>query len=400
MKTAYFDCFAGISGDMTLGALVDAGVDIDELRTELAKLNLSGFSVEPKKCVKNGITGTKVTVITEEQKAHRHLSHIVEIIEKSGLSDNVKKRSIDVFHTLAKAEAKIHNTTPEKIHFHEVGALDAIVDVVGAVVGLELLGVEQLFASPVSVGTGFVECQHGKIPVPAPATMEILQGAPLVATGIEAELTTPTGAAIVKTLATAFRPFPPMTLESIGYGAGSRDHEIPNLLRIVVGDAANGGFETDQVDLIAANIDDMNPEHYEHLLERLFDEGALDVTLTPLIMKKGRPGIELNVMARPADTERMTETVFRESTTLGVRVQRITRKILPRESLTVATSYGELRVKISKLEGRVRDVAPEYEDCKRLAKANKAPLREVYNEARRCALEALGEEETERNHHD
>ncbi len=400
MKTAYFDCFAGISGDMTLGALVDAGVDPDDLRTELARLNLSGFSLEIAKSVKNGITGTKVSVITEEQKAHRHLSHIVEIIEKSGLSEGVKKRAVEVFGTLAKAEAKVHDTTPEKIHFHEVGALDAIVDVVGSVIGLELLGVDQVFASPVSVGTGFVECEHGKIPVPAPATMEILQGVPLVATGIEAELTTPTGAAIIKTLATGFQPFPPMTIDGVGYGAGSRDLAIPNLLRIVVGQSSGDGLETDQVDLIAANIDDMNPEHYEYLLDRLFEAGALDATLTPMIMKKGRPAIGLNVMARPEDTDRLTAVVFRESTTLGVRVRRTSRKILPRETFEVATSYGRVGVKISRLNGRVRDIAPEYEDCKRRAAENDVPLRAVYDAARQAAQNALDKEETERNRHD
>jgi len=397
MKSVYFDCFAGVSGDMILGALVDAGVPLADIEAKLAKLGVSGFTLSAEKSVKNGITGTSVIVTTEEQKAHRHLKHIVDIIEKSDLADNVKTSSIEIFKTLAKAEAKIHDTTPEKIHFHEVGALDAIVDVVGAVVGLDLLGATRIDASPVHVGSGFVECQHGKIPVPAPATVEILRGTPVYSTGIDAELTTPTGAAILKTVTTQFGPMPPMTIERIGYGAGWRDLEIPNLLRLIVGSETEDSYEIDQVDLIEANIDDMNPEHFDYVLEKLMSQGALDVTLTPMMMKKNRPATCLSVMAGPGDVQKLMTTVFAETTTLGVRVQRVERRKLPREVRTVTTIHGEIRVKISRLDGRVCDVAPEYDDCRKLAIENDVPLKEIYQAARQAAYKSPGINQGERS---
>jgi uncharacterized protein (TIGR00299 family) protein len=388
MKLVYFDCFAGVSGDMILGAVVDAGVSIDALRTELGKLNLSGFSLHSEKCVKNGIAGTKVTVHTDEQKSHRHLHHIREIFDKSALTESVKTTSLNVFQALAEAEARIHDTSPEKIHFHEVGALDAIVDVVGAAAGLELLGVDQVWASPVRVGTGLVDCQHGRIPVPAPATVEILKSVPVYSTGLEAELITPTGAAILKTIAAGFGPMPSMCLEKVGYGAGSRDLPIPNHLRLLVG-TSEGKCELDQVDLIEANIDDMTPVQFEYVIDRLMAAAALDATLTPMVMKKSRPAICLGVMARPEDTQRMLDIVFDETSTLGVRVQRVERRKLPREIRSVKTKFGEIRVKVAWLDGKVRDVAPEYDDCRRLADDQGIPLREVYREAARAAGDSL-----------
>ena len=389
MAIAYFDCFAGISGDMTLGALVDAGLSLEDLKRELAKLNVDGFTIEAAKIVKNGITGTKVTVTTEEQKAHRHLRHIREIIEASALSETVKKRSLAVFETLAVAEATIHNTTPEKIHFHEVGALDAIVDVVGAVVGLELLGIDRLVVSPIGVGTGYVDCQHGRIPVPAPATLEILKGIPLRATGIEAELTTPTGAAIVRTLADEFGPGPDFAPDRVGYGAGTRDLTIPNLLRVVIGRTESNDYEIDRVDQIEANIDDLPPERFEFVMERLLEQGALDVLLIPVIMKKSRPAVMLQVLARSTDTETLLKTVFQETTTLGVRLRSVERRKLPRAIREVETSIGKVRVKVSRLGGEIRDLAPEYEDCKRLAREHDLSLGKVYELARQAALDQL-----------
>jgi hypothetical protein len=389
MPICYFDCFAGISGDMTLGALVDAGLPLEDLKRELSKLNVDGFTISAAKVVKNGITGTKVTVTTEEQKAHRHLRHIREILEAGALSESVKRRSLAVFETLAEAEATIHNTTPEKIHFHEVGALDAIVDVVGAVVGLELLGIERLVVSPIGVGTGYVDCQHGRIPVPAPATLEILKGIPLRATGIEAELTTPTGAAIVRTLADEFGPGPDFTPDRIGYGAGQRDLPIPNLLRIVIGEQKSNDFEIDRVDQVEANIDDMPPERFEFVMERLMEQGALDVLLVPVIMKKSRPAVMLQALSRPADTETLLNTIFRETTTLGVRLCPVERRKLPRVMHEVMTSIGKVRIKVSRLGGEIRDLAPEYEDCKRLAREHDVPLREVFELARQAALDQL-----------
>lgn len=380
MRLLYFDCFAGVSGDMILGALVDAGVPLGKLQAELARLNLAGFSLLSEKCVKNGFTGTRIIVRTEDQMAHRHLKHIREIIEASSLSDKIKSTSLQVFQILAEAEAKIHNTTPEKIHFHEVGALDAIVDVVGSIIALDLLGIDQVRASAVHVGTGFVDCQHGRIPLPAPACMEILKGVPVYSTGLDAELATPTGVAILKTITASFGPIPPMRLEAIGYGAGTQDLPIPNHLRVLIGDSGDE-YELDQVDLIETNIDDMPPEQFEFVIDKLMAAGALDVSLTPIIMKKSRPAVCLSVMSIPQDTPRLLKIIFTETSTLGVRLQKVERRKLRRETRTVTTKYGEVRVKLSWLEGRVRDISPEFEDCRKLATEQNVPLREICREA-------------------
>ncbi len=387
MKLAYFDCFAGVSGNMILGALVDAGVVLGDLKTELAKLKLDGFDLTAEKVVKNGITGTHVEVITKESHTHRHLKEIEQIIGQSDLALDLKDKSKRVFQTLAKAEAKVHNTTPDKIHFHEVGALDAIVDIVGSVIGLSLLGTDLVVASRIHVGTGFVECQHGKIPVPAPATIEILKGAPLFSTGIEAELTTPTGAAILKTLAKGFGPMPAMTVDCTGYGAGSRDLEIPNLLRLICGrqTSSSAPFETDQVTLVECNIDDMNPEILGYVTERVMEHGALDVWLTPINMKKNRVGAKLSVLASVADADSLVDIVFAETTTLGVRMQPMERRKLPREVRVVHTRYGDIKTKVSLTNGKVRHATPEYEDCKAAARREGVPLMEVYEEVRRAA---------------
>ncbi len=392
MKSIYFDCFAGVAGDMILGALVDAGVKLDHLSAELTKLNVAGFKLESNKVVKNGISGTKIDVITEEQKAHRYLKDIIEIIDKSDLSDDVKTRSVRVFQILAVAEAKVHNTTPEKIHFHEVGALDAIVDIVGSVVGLGLLGVDEVYASRIHVGTGFVNCEHGRIPVPAPATLEILHSVPTFSTGIKSELTTPTGAAILKTLVKSFGPMPVMTIEATGYGAGSRDLDIPNLLRVVVGNcgrqtSSSAPFETDQVTLIECNIDDMTGQHLGYVFEQLLETGALDVWFTPIQMKKNRPASLLSVLASNNDVERLIKTVLSETTTLGVRLQRMERRKLAREIITVSTSFGDIRVKVGRMGERVRNFAPEYADCRKLALSNGVPLMDIYTAAKRAAQE-------------
>jgi len=380
MRLLYFDCFAGVSGDMILGALVDAGAPVEKLQSELGRLNLTGFSLLAEKCVKNGLTGTKITVRTEDQQAHRHLKHIREIIEASSLSDKVKSTSLRVFQILAEAEAKIHNTTPEKIHFHEVGALDAIIDVVGSVIALDLLGIDQVMSSAVHVGTGFVDCQHGRIPLPAPACVEILKGVPIYSTGLDAELATPTGAAILKTITASFGPIPPMQLEAVGYGAGTQDMPIPNHLRVLIGDSGDG-YDLDQIDLIEANIDDIPPLQFEFVVDKLMTAGALDASLTPIIMKKSRPAVSLSVMSLPQDTPRLLKIIFTETPTLGVRLQKVERRKLPRETRAVSTRYGDVRVKLSWFEGRVRDISPEFDDCKKLAAAQNVPLREIYREA-------------------
>jgi uncharacterized protein (TIGR00299 family) protein len=391
MKIAYFDCFAGISGDMILGALVDAGLPLDQLQAALNKLGVLGFKLSAARTVKNGITGTKVSVHTEEQKAHRHLRHINEIIDGGSLSERTRQLSKAVFEAIARAEAKVHNTTVEKIHFHEVGALDAIVDIVGSVVGLEMLGVEAVYASRVHVGTGFVDCAHGRIPVPAPATLEILQGAPTFSEGIEAELTTPTGAAVVTTLAGEFGAMPPMKVEAIGYGAGSRDLPIPNMLRLVIGSAEEETYQRDRVSVIESNIDDMNPELYDYVLERLFAAGALDAFLEPLIMKKNRPGVGLTVLVDTPLVDVVLKVLFEETSTLGVRLQQVERRKLPREVIRVTTDFGEIGVKVARLGERVRDIAPEYDDCRKAAARHQVPLRLVYEAARKAAGEWLAE---------
>jgi uncharacterized protein (TIGR00299 family) protein len=310
------------------------------------------------------------------------LKHIVEIIDNSGLADDIKIKSEKIFERLAEAEAKVHNTTPEKIHFHEVGAIDAIIDIVGSVICLNLLGIDKVYASKIHVGTGFVECAHGKIPIPAPATSELLKNIPIYSTGIQNELTTPTGAAIITTLAQAFGNMPPMILNNTGYGAGSRDLEIPNMLRVLVGEFSESDYESDTVTIIETNIDDMNPEHYEYLMEQLFEKGALDATLTPIIMKKSRPGLLMTVISPAKILDDLLNIVFSETTTFGVRIRQIERKILKRKIKTVKTRFGKIRVKIGYFNNQTKAV-PEYEDCRRAAKEAGVPIREIYQEAQK-----------------
>ncbi len=382
MKLAYFDCFAGAAGDMILGALIDAGLPFDFLKSELAKLKLDGFDLQCDRVMKNGISGTKLSVITGEQNVHRHLGDITEIIDHSDLSGQVKSRGIAVFETLARAEAKIHGTTTDKIHFHEVGALDAIVDIVGTVIGLDYLGIRQIMVSPVHFGTGFIECEHGKMPVPAPATLEILKGAPTWSSGIRSELTTPTGAALLKTLADSFGPVPPMTTTSVGYGAGSRDLEIPNMIRVVIGESATDSLEIDEILLMECNLDDMTGERLGYVMERLLSEGARDVWFTPIQMKKNRPAVTLSVLADQARYDALSSTIFAETSTIGIRTQRLMRRKLKRETRTVRTHFGEIRVKVSRL-GRTERIAPEYEDCREAALREGVPLAQVYDEVMR-----------------
>lgn len=389
MKIAFFDCFAGVSGDMLLGALVHAGVDLQTIINELEKLHISGFSLNQEKVMKKGISGIKIHVDIEEQKSHRHLKDIKQIIEASSLSYTIKEKSLRVFQNLAEAEAKVHSTTPEKIHFHEVGALDAIVDIVGTVIGLELLVVDKIIASPINTGEGFVECEHGTIPIPAPATAELLQGIPVKSNGIQAELATPTGAAILKTLADGFGSLPEMHISSTGYGAGSRDLEIPNLLRLFIGEAEKTDLLSDTVRLIETNIDDMNPEFYDYLMERLFDAGALDIWLTSVLMKKTRPGILLSVLCEPEKAMDISGIILSETTTLGVRYRDLQRTKLQRKSVMVQTSFGEVQVKVAMLNGSMRTVSPEYEECKKIAKDNNIPLQQVYDDVKRQAEEKL-----------
>jgi pyridinium-3,5-bisthiocarboxylic acid mononucleotide nickel chelatase len=388
MTLAYFDCFSGISGDMTLGALVDAGVPIDVLRSELAKLNLAGYRLSSEQVTRSGLAATKVHVALEDkEQPARHLGDIRSVIDRSSLSPSVQQKSIAVFTRLAEAEAKVHGKQPDTVHFHEVGAVDAIVDIVGSVVGLEHLGVDAVIASPVNVGSGSVLTAHGRLPVPAPATAELLKGIPVYSSSIAFELTTPTGAAIISTVASSFGPLPAMRFDRVACGAGNKDLPgQPNVLRLFLGTSASA-YDEDSAVLIETNIDDLNPQVYDHLTERLLQAGALDAYLTPLIMKKGRPGVLLSVLAERANVDALLDIVFRETTSIGVRIQEVGRRKLSRELREVRTPYGAVRVKVSRRGHEVLTITPEYEDCLRIARERGVPLKTVMQEAVRAAQE-------------
>lgn len=395
MKIAYFDCFSGISGNMVLGALLDLGLAIDDLRAELAKLKLEGYRIEAAAVKKNGIAGTLVDVPITESDVHRHLPDIEGIIEESELSAWVKENSKAIFHRLAEAEAEVHGTTPDHIHFHEVGAMDAIVDIVGSVIALELLGIDYIVSSPIPTGQGWVVAAHGRLPVPAPATAVLLKGVPGRELDVEAELTTPTGAAIITTLADRFGAPPAMSLESIGYGAGHRDLPHPNLLRVMVGvsqgersDLADA-FEWDTVSVIESNIDDMNPEFFDYVIAQLLQAGAVDVFLTPIQMKRNRPATKITVLVPPASLESAVHILFKETSTIGVRTYETTRRKLPRRELVVTLPHGKVRVKVASWGDAVRNVAPEYVDCRRIAEETGRPIKAVYDEAKDIALDQL-----------
>jgi len=386
MKLAYFDCFSGISGDMTLGALVDAGCEVGHLRAQLEGLRVPGWEVSAEKVWKNGMAATYVKVKTDDNQKHRSLSAILELLRASQLALPVRERAAAIFQKLGEAEARVHDVPLEKIHFHEVGAVDAIVDIVGACVGFAALGTDKFACSPLNVGGGTVKMAHGVLPVPAPATANLLRGKPTYSNGVQRELVTPTGAAIVATLCDSFGPQPPMTVTAIGYGAGTADLEgQPNVLRIMVGEAAEKvvpGYD-EEMAVIEANLDDMNPQIYGYVLEKALAAGALDVYTTPVQMKKNRPGTLLTILCKPQDTNALMSLVFAETTTFGARTYRAQRRALPRESVNVRTSYGDVRIKISRVNGRILHVAPEYDDCRKLAAEKNVPLQQVISEALR-----------------
>ena len=386
MKLAYFDCFSGISGDMTLGALVDAGCSLELLRSGLQGLKIPGWTISSEKVWKNGMAATFVHVATEDQTKHRSLSAILEIFEKSQLSESVGKNAAAIFRKLGEAEASVHDVALEKIHFHEVGAVDAIVDIVGACIAFDALGIEKFACSPLNVGGGTAKMSHGVLPVPAPATAKLLQGKPTYSNGVQRELVTPTGAAIVSTLCDTFGPQPQMTVSAIGYGAGSMELEgQPNVVRIMIGEAADKvitGFD-EEMSVIEANLDDMNPQIYGYFLEKALAAGALDVYTTPVQMKKNRPGTLLTLLCKPQDTNSLMSLVFAETTTFGARTYRAQRRTLPRESVNVHTQFGDVRVKLSRVNGRILHVAPEFDDCRKLAVEKNVSLQRVFNEAMR-----------------
>lgn len=396
MKLAYFDCFSGISGDMTLGALVDAGVPVEQLRGELSGLQVPGWELTAEKVWKNGMAATYVRVKTEDQSKHRSLNAILEILEKSEVAPRVRERAGAIFRKLGEAEARVHDVPLEKIHFHEVGAVDAIVDIVGACIGFEALGIEKFACSALNVGGGTAKMAHGVLPVPAPATANLLQGRPTYSNGVLKELVTPTGAAIVATLCEVFGPQPGMSVSAIGYGAGTADLEgQPNVLRIMVGEEVGVGKEKEraqpglaepldeEIAVIEANLDDMNPQIYGYFLEKALGAGALDVYTTPVQMKKNRPGTLLTVLCKPGNTDELMNLIFAETTTFGVRTYRAQRRVLPREWVSVGTEFGEVRIKVSRVNGRILHVAPEFEDCKKLAAEKDVPLQRVIASAMR-----------------
>jgi pyridinium-3,5-bisthiocarboxylic acid mononucleotide nickel chelatase len=384
MKLAYLDCSSGISGDMFLAALLDAGVELDRLRGELAKIDLGPYEFTESRVMRKGLAGNLVEIVVPDKQPHRHLSHIEKLIGSAALDEAVKQKALQVFRRLGEAEARLHNQPIEKIHFHEVGAVDAILDIVGGCLGLAMLGSPELVCSPLNVGSGSVEAAHGSLPVPAPATAELLKGIPVYSSGVESELVTPTGAALVSTLATGFGPVPAMIIERIGYGAGAKDFPThPNIARLMLGEKAEGagtassGAGDETVLVIEANIDDMNPQLYGYFAEKALAAGALDVTCSPLQMKKNRPGLLVNVICRRELESALARLLFEQTTTIGVRITEARRKVLGREVVTVETAYGAVKMKVARLDGEIVNAAPEFDDCKRLADEKSVPLKEV-----------------------
>ena len=391
---AYFDCFSGISGDMTLGALLDLGVPLEWLKEQLHRVPLDEFDIVVSPVQRHGIQAASVQVQILDDKASRNYSDIRGLIENSPLADSVKSTGLAIFKRLAEAEARIHNCAVDHVHFHEVGGVDALVDIIGSALGLDYLGVKHIAASPISLGRGFVTCSHGKLPVPAPASLGILTGVPVYGTDIPHELVTPTGAAIIRSLAQGFEPLPEMVIARIGYGAGRRDLEDrPNLLRIFLAAEPEPGTDgarkltEEQITIVETCIDDMNPELFGYVMERLFEDGALDVYWIPVHMKKNRPGTMLQVLCRDDSRDRLIDRVLSETTTTGVRYYQARRRLLGRDQLKIKTTFGIIPVKrIRDSRGNIR-LVPEYEICRQIALEENLPLRVVYETVTREAAE-------------
>ena len=383
MRTLYFDCFAGASGDMILGAMIAAGVDARALKEQLESLSLQGFEIDFVTVDRSGISATHARVQTVEEHAHRHLGDILKIIYDSRLGENVKERAAKIFSRLAEAEAHVHNEPVDHVHFHEVGALDAIVDVVGASICFELFGIERFVCSALHVGSGTVEMDHGRFPVPPPAVTELLKDAPIYATEIKGELVTPTGAAIITTVCKEFGALPRMKLERTGYGAGTREYDkFPNVLRVIIGEDDSRTAVDEQLWMIETNVDDLSPQVFGHVMDRALDLGALDCYFTAIQMKKNRPGVLLSLLCRDNDREILSRMIFAETTTLGLRSYPVQRRALERETVRVETLYGPIDVKVARLNGHVINQMPEYEQCRAAARLADVPLRAVEEEAR------------------
>jgi hypothetical protein len=389
MKILYYDCFAGISGDMHLAAMLDIGVDKNYLLGELEKLHLSGVDIDISRERRQGIEGTRVKVRVSDDKEHqvsRSLQDIEAIILRADLSDTVQRRSLEIFHRLAAVEAKVHGKAMHEIHFHETGAIDAIIDIVGAAICIEVLKVDKIFCSPVQLGGGFVECEHGTLPVPAPATIELLENIPIRTGKVEFETTTPTGAAIISSVVDEFGREFELIPEKTGYGIGAGELTIPNVLRVCLGTQREKSSLSDRAMMIECNIDDMNPEFYDHFIDKLLAAGAKDVFITPIFMKKTRPASKLSVLCKACDEASIADILLRETTTLGIRKHEVERTVLERRVSAVKTQYGDVRVKTALFDKKPIKWKPEYEDCVNIAKKNNISLQAVYDEVNSVLL--------------
>jgi len=386
MRAAYFDCFSGASGDMILGSLIDAGLSPRRLREALGRLRIPTVHLKVRKVLKRGISGTQVIVEgRNEKRSHRNLKEVLRIVGRSRVEAEVKEKSEEIFRRIASVEAKIHRIPTEEVHFHELGGLDSIVDIVGSVWGIRELGIEKIYVSKVNVGGGFVKCEHGILPIPAPATLSLMEGKPIFSSGVERELLTPTGAAILTTLGSEFGSMPRINVDRIGYGAGRDDLPHPNLLRLVVGTSeSTSGKET--VAVIETNIDDMNPQFYDYVMEKLLAMEVLEVFITPILMKKNRPGHLLTVICPTGKLSSVAKFLFKETTTLGLRWHEEEREKTDRKIQSLQTKYGRIRFKLARWEGSVVNLSPEYDDCKRLALERRVPLKDVFEEAKNVAF--------------
>lgn len=395
MKIAYFDCFSGASGDMIMGSLLDAGLTLEHLRNQIKKLGLSHYDIGVEKVTKKGISGSQALISIDQHHHdhhHRHLSHIKQIIHNSTLPGSVKEKSIAIFQRLAEAESEVHGSEVEQVHFHEVGAMDAIIDVVGAVIGFNALGIEKIVCSPLHVGCGTVKCAHGVLPVPAPATAELIKGRPIYSSGVEGELLTPTGAAILTTLSSEFGAMPAMSINAIGYGAGTSEPAIPNLLRVSIGEACDEtmDYETEQAAVLETNIDDMNPQIYDYLIQKMLNLGAMDVFLTSVQMKKNRPGTLLTLVCAPDKIGIFSDLLLKETTTIGLRWKVENRIKAPRKIATIETEHGPVRIKIAKNAGKIINISTEYDDCKKISLKNEIPLKTVIDKIKSEVLNKYG----------
>jgi len=381
MKALYFDLIGGASGDMILGALIDAGMPIKKLEDLLSGLNLSEFDLKVVEVSKNGFRAIKVDISVGKQPPERHLIDIEEIIRESSLPPGVQDQSLEIFQKIARIEGRIHNVPIEKVHLHELGGTDTIVDITGTLLALDHLGIEKVFCSPIPMGYGFIQGAHGEIPLPAPATLGLLEGVPVFGRDIEAELVTPTGAALITHLTNDYGPAPSLILQAVGYGAGGRDLPFPNLLRVMIGDITSPNHETiQQLAVLETNLDDLNPEVYPYVVDRLFEAGALDVVLIPIHMKKNRPGTQIQVLSEMNDVDHHKSILFEETSTLGIKQILVDRSCLARKIVEVKTPYGKIRVKIAITPENQQKVSPEYEDCAILAIKYKIPLQQIYHE--------------------